>query len=51
MFCVLLIMYNRGHGLEDDENRSLRCVRPPLDSAGGATEVLRQPKVPLSAMG
>jgi hypothetical protein len=51
MFCAVGIMYNRPHGLENDENRGLRCLRPLLDTAGGAPAALRQSKVPFNAMG
>jgi hypothetical protein len=51
MFCAVGIMYNRGHGLENDEDRGLRCLRPLLDTAGGAPAALRQSKVSINAVG
>jgi hypothetical protein len=51
IFCAGGIMYNRGHGLENNKSCRLRRLRSLLDTSGGAPEALRQHKVPINAMG
>jgi hypothetical protein len=51
MFCAEGIMYNRGHGLENNENRGLRRLRTLLDSANRAPKAMRQFKVPFNPLG
>lgn len=51
IFCAMVIMYNLGHGLADAKSGRMRCLRPRLDSIGGAPDPLRQQAVPEHALG
>ena len=44
-------MYNLGHGLADAKSGRMRCLRPRLDSIGGAPDPLRKQAVPVNPVG
>lgn len=46
----MVIMYNFGHGLENDESGGLRCLRPRVDSIGRESDPVCQQEVPEHAV-